>query len=410
MILGVLGSDKLVTTTNAVLTEIFTGLRDVEKIVILSEEKSKRDYGGLKDVIKILGIDAEIEEVELGRGLKSWRNKLQSINLDVADITPGRKYMAYSVIAYSKAKNVRYVYIAEEREGYRIFGYIPFNEVKVYNMRDGEEINFDPPKTAKGLPKENKLSVIATPALINIYSLLGKVTIENSFRESTPEEITKPTDDNEELCLLRSGFLRFKEEEEIKKETGSFFIADTNSYIYIGPRLKYLTYSKEYGYRLLASRSIYNELQYHTNSTQKDEKLYRFYMGMESYRKSHTPPLTEENNRFGDMPLIEESKRLKSELPEKLVLVTKDVGVSNTAKSKGISTILLRNEIKGEGNIGEYLNCVKYFTETSIKINEETVATIPKIREYEESVKIKTTKEELNYPYLLSVTENFLKS
>ncbi len=424
MILGVLASDKLVTTTNAILSEIFTGIKDINKIIILSEEKSKRDYLGLKDIVRIFGTETEIEEKELGRGLKSWRQNLQDINIDIADITPGRKYMAYSVIAYSKAKEVRYVYLPEEDEGYKIFGYVPFNELQVFNMRSGETVNFDPPKTIKGLPKDNELSPIAVTALINTYKLLGNVTIENSDGEEIPVEdpydLRKNVENQHELrknqdfyeeCLLRSGFLRYKEEEEIRKEEGSFFIADTNAYIKIGPRLKYLTYFKEYGYRLLASKSTYNELQNKTNSTQKDEKLYQFYMGMESYRLSHTPPISEDK-KFGDISLIEESKRLKSELPDKLVLITADVMLANSARSKGISTILLKNIVKGKGDIGEFLSCMKYFTDSfiSIKINGETVAKIPKVRTYEGKVRIITEKEELNYPYLLSVTENFLKS
>jgi len=410
MILGVLGSDKLVTTTNAILTEIFTGIRPIDKIIILSEEKTKRDYTKLKEIVKVIGINSEIEEIELGKGLKSWREKLKNVDIDVADITPGRKYMAYSIIAYSKAKEVRYVYIKEESKGYHIFGYIPFNEMEVVNMRTGEKINFDPPQTIKGLPNDNELSTTATDALINIYSLLGKVTIENHYREIQEFEISDPKDENEELCLLRSGFLRYKEEDEIKNEAqkGSFFIADTNTYIKIGPRLKFLTYSK-IGYRLLASRATYNELQNKTSSTQKDEKLYRFYMGMESYRSSHTPPISEDR-RFGDTNLLEESKRLKSELPDKLVLITADVMLANSARSKGVSTILLRNVNKGKGDIGVYLNCVKYFTQNSIMVEGKKVAEIPKVREYEEKIRVKTIKEELNYPFLLSITENFLKS
>jgi hypothetical protein len=43
-------------------------------------------------------------------------------------------------------------------------------------------------------------------------------------------------------------------------------------------------------------------------------------------------------------------------------------------------------------------------------VEGKKVAEIPKVREYEEKIRVKTIKEELNYPYLLSITENFLKS
>ena len=75
--------------------------------------------------------------------------------------------------------------------------------------------------------------------------------------------------------------------------------------------------------------------------------------------------------------------------------------LANSARSKGVSTILFVN--KGKGDIGVYLNCVKYFTQNSIMVEGKKVAEIPKVRKYEEKIRVKTIMEELNYTYLLSI-------
>jgi hypothetical protein len=52
--LAVLGSNKLVTTTNALLSEIFTGLIQ-DHVTILSEERPEKDYSYMKDLVLLPG-------------------------------------------------------------------------------------------------------------------------------------------------------------------------------------------------------------------------------------------------------------------------------------------------------------------------------------------------------------------
>ena len=90
MILATLGSSRLVTTLDAIMTELFTGIKP-DRILILSEEARELD---LTNITKPFGINAETKVLELGVGINSWREKVRDISMDVADITPGRKYMA----------------------------------------------------------------------------------------------------------------------------------------------------------------------------------------------------------------------------------------------------------------------------------------------------------------------------
>jgi len=133
MELAVLGSNKLVTTTNVIFTEIFTGIFP-DKISILSQDSSNVNFASLKKALKILGIDAEIENKIIGEEFKKWTEFMETYTPDVLDITPGRKIMALSSI-YSKSKEIIHVYLKEEEKGYGIFGWVPFTELKVYNIR-----------------------------------------------------------------------------------------------------------------------------------------------------------------------------------------------------------------------------------------------------------------------------------
>lgn len=88
MILGVLGSDKLVTPTNAVLTEVFTGVRP-DKVVVLAEEQPKADVAGLKEVLAVFGLSPEIGVKVLGHGIRAWKEGLREVDMDLADVTRG---------------------------------------------------------------------------------------------------------------------------------------------------------------------------------------------------------------------------------------------------------------------------------------------------------------------------------
>jgi len=67
MIFATLGSNKLVTTLDAIMTELFTGIRP-DKILILSEEVQDLDLTG---IMKSFRINAET------KGLRTWSRDKQ---------------------------------------------------------------------------------------------------------------------------------------------------------------------------------------------------------------------------------------------------------------------------------------------------------------------------------------------
>jgi hypothetical protein len=392
MILATLGSNKLVTTLDAIMTELFTGIRP-DKILILSEEARELD---LTKIMKSFGINAETKVLELGVGINNWREKVKDISIDVADITPGRKYMAIAVLNYSQAKEVRYAYLKEEGKGYHIFGYVPLQEITVYDVRKGTSVSYDPPKTVPNLPKKVDIEVESLKALVNLYSLLGKVDYDEDF---------------EELCKLRSGDIRFKEEEEIRRyvKKGYFFLADVNVYVNLGERLAKITWAKEIGPRLLASRSTYNELLRLTRSPQKGEDP-KFYLAMSSYRRIHKQVPVSESSRGSDVALIDEAKALKKELPAPLAVISGDLGVRRVGMSQGVEVILLHDKVKGQRDVGELLFCESFYKNIEISVNGEPFARILKSNFPDKrKVTVETLKAEYNYAYVLSELEEIMK-
>ncbi|MBB5252672.1 hypothetical protein [Sulfurisphaera ohwakuensis] len=413
MILGTLGSNKLVTTTNAILTEVFTGIKPY-KILILSEDKPERDYTKISDILKLFGINSSVSVEVMGEGIKEWKDKLSSIKMDVIDITPGRKYMALATYVYSNSQEIRYVYLKEESEGYRVFGYVPFHDLVVYNVRSGEIINFDPPKTVTG-DKEAKITIDGLRALLNLYLLLSdKVELEVKGDISTGITISKNGVDIDETlydknametCLLRSGFLRFKQEDEIKRwamDRDTKFLADTNVYINLGDRVGWLTKGK-----VLPSSSTYYELDNMLKTTQKnDVKLYLANLGMDSYKRIHKW-VPNEKSSGSDLRLINEALTLKSYYPE-VILITGDTGVYNSARQK-IRVILLKDKERGKGAIEYLVECLRYFSDIDISVNGQVYSVIKREKAYgEEKIKIVNMKKEYNYPYFISLVEAFL--
>jgi hypothetical protein len=393
MILATLGSNKLVTTLDAIMTELFTGIRP-DEILILSEEARELD---LTNIMKSFGINAETKVLELGVGINSWREKVKDISIDVADITPGRKYMAIAVLNYSQAKEVRYAYLKEEVKGYHIFGYVPLQEITVFDVRKGTSVSYDPPKTVPNLPKKVEIEVESLKALVNLYSLLGKVDYDEDF---------------DELCKLRSGGVRFKEEEKIREyvKKGYFFLADVNVYVNLGERLAEITWDRENGPRLLASRSTYNELLRLTKSTQKGSDP-KFFLAMSSYRRIHKQIPVSEFNRGSDVALIEEAKALKKELPAPLAVISGDMGVRRSGMSQGVEVILLHDRMKGQPDVGELLYCGSFYRDIEISVDGVPFAKVLKSDfPDEKKVTVETLKSEYNYAYVLSQLEEIMKN
>lgn len=353
MILGTLGSDKSVTTLDAIMTEIFTGIKPDEIRIYREEEsKDKEFYAKLESVLKLLGVNAKVVEVVIGDTFSAWKEKMTSEKIDILDVTPGRKYMAYAAAEYSSAKEVRYAYLKRETEGYRVFGYVSPKEIKVINLRDGSEISYTQP-TIQGGDANSKLNPIGLTAFYNLLSLSGKVNILVGGDE------LDNNDNYAKMCLIRAGYRVFEEENKIEElaKQGYYFLADTNVYINLGFRIQKITKG-----RLLASRSAYNELSNKTKNTQKQSDTIIFDIGMYTYTKIHrTPPIISEYKPQGDIPLINEARILKDNIVDQIAIITGDVQVANRAQSQKVKSILL-SQLKpsNEGNIGELLFCLSY--------------------------------------------------
>ncbi|AWR95348.2 hypothetical protein [Acidianus brierleyi] len=390
MELGVLGSNKLVTTTNAIFTEIFTGIFP-DKISILSQDSSNVDFTPLKKALKILGINAEIQNKIVGEEFEKWIEFMEKYSPDILDITPGRKIMALSSI-YSKSKEIRYVYLKEEEKGYRIFGWVPFSELKVYNIITKAQLNLKPLKTVNGGRAE--LDIEGLTSLYNILSLNGKVDIESE----SDEEIEK-------LCKMRSGILEFDEENVIRDKIaqGDKITFDTNAFIYLGYRLK------KYGSNVIPLRKVYDELEYNSTGSRPDDKTKMFLLGLSSYRFLHNPPPSNVN-KGGDEGILSEVKEKMKENGN-IWFVTQDRLESEKAKTRGINTILLKNLRPNPDKIkmGSYIHCLSVFSKVRLSIKDEEVITISDGSPSEGHSMVKSV-EGFNYAEVIKNIQDFVRS
>ncbi|BBG25053.1 hypothetical protein IC006_2388 [Sulfuracidifex tepidarius] len=378
MILGTLGSDKMVTTVNAILSEVFTEVFPSE-VRIYTEDDPSFDYSKIKDFLRVLNVDADVKVVRVGKGISRWKDVISKESLDVADVTPGRKYMALALHNYSNSGQVRYVYLENERKGYRPFGYTPFHEIKVVDLRQGTEVKMKAIKT-RGSPSEVNLNYTGLRMTLNMLSLLGEVKLDYTSDEKA-----------EEFCKSWSGEVKFKEESEMAKARGRL-IADTNVYMSMGPRLLY------FGDKVLPSSSTYAELLSRTDSTQKmSPELTRFHLGMYAFRLVHDK-VPDPSKKFGDVPLINEAKYLKSEMSEEVTLVTGDSGVMRSARSKGLNVIYLHDREKGKVDFTSKALCLSAFTKVDVNVNGDTFLNV---RDWQfETSKVRSLKQDYNYAYL----------
>jgi hypothetical protein len=389
MILGTLASDKLVTTVNAILSEVFTEISP-NKVKIFAEQKPQFDYQIIREYLRVLNVDSDVEIKVIGTGISNWKQQLSTETVDVADVTPGRKYMALALHNYVKAGEVRYVYLQNESKGYRPFGYVPFQEIKVVNLRDGKEIQMRAIKTRRELERKVKLGYVGIRTTLNMLSLLGKVEIDG-----IPRQDVRVDQGIEEMCSIWSGRRRFKEE-KILFETQGRLIADTNVYINLGPRLLSLRN------RILPASSTYAELLNKVTSTQRnDYNLIKFQLGMYAFRLVHEK-LPDPNRKFGDASLVGEARALKGEMTENLTLITGDAGVMKSARLKGINVVFLHDlEERKEEDLASKAFCLSAFENVEVKVNGDTFLRIGGW-DTEKST-VESLKEEYNYSYLSSL-------
>lgn len=415
MILGTLGSNKAITTTDAIMTEIFTGLKPNEIRIYREEENKYKEFSAkLESILKLLGINAKVKEIVIGDSFSAWKEKMSSKTIDVLDVTPARKYMAYIAASYSKASEIRYAYLKKESEGYRVFGYVPLQEIKVINMRDGSQISYSPPLTQGG-ELVSRLDYEGLTAFYNLLSLHGKVEIEIG---GDVLDFKEPQDDYVEKCLTRAGYKVFEEEKIVEElaNQGYNFLADTNTYINLGLRLDSITRK-----RLLASKSVYNELSYKTKDTQKIGDAIIFDLGMYTYTKIHkTPPITSDYKHGGDIPLINEARILKENVLDQIAIITADEKLANRAQSQKVKSVLLsRKKPSEQGNIGELLFCLGYRshymakedlikTDVKLLIEGKEVATIRPYILHEGLVDVQVKNPKLNYAKLVEELQRMI--
>ncbi|MEM0272882.1 MAG: hypothetical protein QW514_10115 [Thermoprotei archaeon] len=404
MKLGVLGSDKLVTTTNAVMYEVFAGVRPSE-IVIFSEDPPSNEFTHLSNALSILGLNPKIRFAVLGDNFASWQDVFRKEDVDVLDVTPGRKITALVAASNSRGKT-RYAYLKEEVRGYRVFGHVPLSNIKLVELGGFAEVPMRAqPTLVKGM-EEVVLDVEGITATYNLLTLAGRVSIRfgsipypATLDELLGRQVTLGDDEAEYIktCFKRAGYLRY-DEENLITQSPSILTFDTNVYIEVGERVGLAR--KTYPLRVVYDELDRLSLNYTRNPSTKEAK---FLLGMATYTRVHGAPSPSLAKHSGDAGIIEETMERKKHL-ESLTLVTLDAALAQRAAARGINVIHPHTLRKGVGDPGEFLRSAVQYSDVEIYLQEKLVAQLK--REDVNHIRFRTLKDEYNYAELIYHLKN----
>jgi|SRR5579875_2258918 len=404
MKLGILGSDKLVTTTNALMHELFAGALP-DEVVIFAEDPPKTTFDRLSEALLLLGLKPKIKYVVLGEDFSKWGEAFSEV--DIVDVTPGRKITALIAASTTRGK-VRYAYLKEEARGYRVFGYVPLQQIKLIELPEFKEVAMSAKHTVSA--GEATLDKEGLTAMYNLYTLSGQVNIRfgslptpATLEELLQNKVTLTQEDQQYLhtCAKRAGYIQYEEEKEIA-QTQDTLTFDTNIYIELGERV--LRKAR----KTHPLRSVYDELDrvslnYNKRPTPDEAK---FLLGMADYTLIHGAPPPSLTKHSGDVGIIEEVMERKKHL-ETLTLVTLDQALAQRARVRGIRTIHPHTPRRAQGDVGELLRTLAQYTDIQIYIGNEQVASLK--REDTNTLKVVALRPQHNYAQLVQTLQKFIR-
>lgn len=426
-VLGVLGSNKFVTTSNAALTEVFYGVRP-SRVKVLFETNTSLDLSPLQEALGLLGVNTQVEAAVVGRGPEEWARNLRSHgDVTVIDVTPAWKYM--TMIAYAVlggAARVRYIYIKNDREANKVFGYIPLDELELWELSPGRPSRVKEPKLPEpSTGASSELRPDALTALLNLLRLRGRVSVSPSstargspdyeprWGELNPFDLDSVVqeaegDDVVRLCALRSGALVLEGEDKVVSEArqGANLAFDTNVFINIGPRLPGLL--ENYRNAAIPLPQVYRELTL-TAPPKGDatKDFVRRLLGARSFNELH--PLVAEwlgsaRGAGGDKGIVDFLSEAKKYI-RRPVLVTGDRNLYSYATASRLEALLLGAPRRGGGRYqGELVSCLSSFRELVLMIDDRGVARL-RSDPYSGVTRVMDPERSVNYGPALQVLE-----
>lgn len=431
--LGIVGSPSIRVVLNSLGLELLSGLIP-DKIVLFVEDESVGrvlvDY--VSRVTGVLENKPSVEYVVLGRDFSRWFNP--GVDVDLIDITPGRKIHVLGLYAYASEYEVpvRYAYVLDERRfGYKYFGYAPPYAIRLLEVTRGHVYPLElkatePPVEASSsefsvdprvihayvniLRSQADKVVIRTCSSKAILSVRYEPVIEDVMESYSDKRKWACSIEDLEWCLDRGKPVRI--DLEVLKECvsrGCSIVVDTNILV-LGLLDEIATYTPknllEIPPPVMSELTLFLEAKGRALETH----IPRILGLLELWRHGLTTTISHER---GDQAIARHAQRLKSER-KCVCMITADKNLALLAKSMGINPVLVEQNHETskleETRLPQTIECLTLYKNTKI--------TIPGIEEIEikdykllkeENIKIKThVKKKKLFQLVKTLVENTL--
>ncbi len=397
-VLGIVGSPSVRVVLNSLGLELLSGLVPDEIVVFVEDgELGEFVVDQVSRVVSVFEDRVPVRYVVLGRDFSRWFSL--GVDVDLIDITPGRKIHVLGLYAYASERGipVRYAYVLDERRfGYRYFGYAPPYAIRllevvrghVYPLElkipeplvrvVGEEFSVDPRVIHAYV---NVLRSQATRVVINTC---GSRAVLNVKYEPVVEEVEETYSgwrkracsiSDLEWCLDRGKPVRISVEALREcASRGCSIVVDTNVLV-LGLLDEITTYTPKN--LLEIPPPVMSELTTFLEAKGRALELHvpKMLGLVEMWRHGLTGMISHER---GDQAIARYAQKLKSER-KCVCMATGDRNLALLVKSMGIDTILVEQDQETskleETRLPETIEC--------LTLHKGTRITIPGVEEIE---------------------------
>lgn len=331
--------------------------------------------------------DTEVTLHEVS-GVGEWFAALDGLDVDVVDVTPGRKVHALALYsqAVGSGARVRYSYLMDEqRFGYMYPGYAPPHAVKLFEIHpELRELVYRVPEALLRDPWEGEASVPVLHSLINTARVTGselRVSSKNlTLRldiSKEPFSVAEARGKYAEACLTYASFPSnvWEAVEEVRHcvRKGCAVVLDTNA-LMSGMNEFLNKHVSGYGSLVTHIEPVMAEVMAFIEMKHSPDGLLRELAYLDAMVAGHVPtPKAARRSRRGDIEIIRSLNTVVASSPC-TCFITADRNLATAVRAKGAVNAIFLRQPRGphliEESLPKLLRCVALQAKATISIGQ----------------------------------------